>query len=204
MANHSTGGGFSNSNALFLIGFLRRGGGQVVLAGRFSNGDLMAFLAFRTIALASLTAILSAGSLAAGQVVYPAKGQSAEQQKSDEAACYTWAVEQSGYDPAAPPPLPAASAEPTQPSGPTGARARGALAGAVVGEIADGDVGEAALAGAVVGGSRERRQRRQADQQAQAQAQQQEAEALNARKQGEEAFSRARAACLEGRGYAVK
>jgi transcription initiation factor TFIID subunit TAF12 len=74
----------------------------------------------------------------------------------------------------------------------------------VVGEIADGDVGGAALAGAVVGGSRERRQRRQADQQAQAQAQQQQAEAMNARKQGEEAYFRARAACLEGRGYSVK
>jgi hypothetical protein len=174
------------------------------LVAHFSNGDFMNFLGFRTIALASLTAILSAGSLAAGQVVYPVKGQSAEQQKSDEAACHTWAIEQSGYDPAAPPPLPAATAEPAQPSGPTGARARGALAGAVVGEIADGDVGDAALAGAVVGGSRERRQRRQADQQAQAQAQQRQAEALNARKQGEEAYMRARAACLEGRGYSVK
>lgn len=164
----------------------------------------MAFPGFRTIALASLSAVLSAASLAAGQVVYPAKGQSAEQQKSDEAACYTWAVEQSGYDPAAPPPLPEATAKPAQPTGPTGARARGALAGAVVGEIADGDVGEAALAGAIIGGSRERRQYRQADQQAQAQAEQQQADALNARKQGEEAYFRARAACLEGRGYSVK
>ncbi|MFM1919516.1 MAG: hypothetical protein RLZZ303_1150 [Candidatus Hydrogenedentota bacterium] len=74
----------------------------------------------------------------------------------------------------------------------------------MVGEIADGDVGGAALAGAVVGGSRERRQRRQADQQAQAQAQQQQAEAMNAREQGEEAYFRARAACLEDRGYSVK
>ena len=55
----------------------------------------MAFPGFRTIALASLTAVLSAGSLAAGQVVYPAMRQSAEQQKIDEAACHTWAVEQS-------------------------------------------------------------------------------------------------------------
>jgi hypothetical protein len=164
----------------------------------------MTFPGLRTIAFAALTAILSAGPLAAGQVVYPARGQSAEQQKSDEAACHTWAIEQSGYDPATPPPMPEAAAKPAQPTGPTGARARGALAGALVGEIADGDVGEAALAGAVVGGSRERRQHRQADQQAQAQAEQQQAEVLTARKQGEEAYLRARAACLEGRGYSVK
>ena len=63
--------------------FLRRGDGHAVLAGRFSNGDLMAFPGFRTIALASLSAVLSAASLAPGQVVYPAKGQSAEQQQAD-------------------------------------------------------------------------------------------------------------------------
>jgi hypothetical protein len=30
----------------------------------------------------------------AQQYVYPSKGQTLEQQKSDEAACYTWAVQQ--------------------------------------------------------------------------------------------------------------
>ena len=39
----------------------------------------------------------------AQQFVYPAKGQTPEQQKSDEAACYTWAVQQTGFDPAKPP-----------------------------------------------------------------------------------------------------
>ena len=47
----------------------------------------------------------------AQQFVYPAKGQSPQQQKSDEAACYTWAVQQSGFDPAKPPPQQAAFAK---------------------------------------------------------------------------------------------
>ena len=40
----------------------------------------------------------------AQQFVYPAKGQSPQQQKSDEAACYSWAVQQTGFDLAKPPP----------------------------------------------------------------------------------------------------
>jgi hypothetical protein len=139
-----------------------------------------------------------------GQVVYPAKGQSPEQQKQDESECYTWAVGQTGYDPANPPPMPTATAPSAQPSGPTGARARGALGGALIGEIADGDTGDAALAGAVIGGSRERRDRRQAEQQVQSQAQAQQAAAMEDRQAAEAQFSKARAACLEGRGYSVK
>lgn len=196
---------FRNSNALFYIGLLRRGADHVLPAGRLSDGDLMVFPGLRTIAFASLTAVLSGGSLAAGQVVYPANGQSAEQQKSDEAACHTWAVEQSKYDPANPPPMPAATAQPVQqPAGPTGARARGAVGGAVIGGIADGDVGEAALVGAALGGSRERRERRAAEQQALAKTQQEQAAAQQQRSQGEAAYAKARAACLEGRGYVVR
>ena len=134
-----------------------------------------------------------ANLVSAAHVVYPAKGQTAEQQKQDEAECHTWAIENSGYDPANPPVV----AAPAQPSGPSGARLRGAATGAIIGEIADGDTGDAALAGAVMGGSRERRERRQAQQQAQAtSAQQQE--------NGMSSYNNARAACLEGRGYSVK
>ena len=39
----------------------------------------------------------------AQQYVYPANGQSPEQQQNDEAACYSWAVQQTGVDPANPP-----------------------------------------------------------------------------------------------------
>jgi hypothetical protein len=36
----------------------------------------------------------------AGMLIYPAKGQSAEQQQKDEFECHQWAVQQTGYDPA--------------------------------------------------------------------------------------------------------
>ena len=67
--------------------------------------------------LALATAMISAAS--AQQFVYPAKGQSPQQQKSDEAACYTWAVQQSGFDPAKPPPAQAAAKPPTTATGTT-------------------------------------------------------------------------------------
>ena len=50
----------------------------------------------------AVTAILITDAFAQ-QIVYPAKGQSLDQQKSDEAACYSWAVEQTMFDPANPP-----------------------------------------------------------------------------------------------------
>ncbi len=126
----------------------------------------------------------------AQQYVYPTQGQSPEQQKQDEAACHTWAVENSGYDPANPPVVQAAP----QSSGPSGARVRGAARGAVIGEITHADTGNAAIAGAVVGGSRDRRARRAQQEQAQ----------VAAEESGKTAFSNARAACLEGKGYSVK
>ena len=78
------------------------------------------------VALASLLA--SAAS--AQQFVYPAKGQTPEKQKADEAACYSWAVGQTKFDPAKPPPPPPAATPPTTATGTTpGAGARGAGAG---------------------------------------------------------------------------
>ncbi len=139
-----------------------------------------------------------AGTVGAQQFVYPAKGQSPQQQKSDEAACYQWAVQQSGFDPAKPPPPQAAAAPPTTATGTTpGAGVRGAARGAVVGEIVGGDAGAGAAAGAAAARGQSRRQNAaaagQAQQQQQAGTQQQQA-----------AFGKARAACLEGRGYTVK
>ncbi len=94
------------------------------------------------------------------QAVYPAKGQTPDQQKSDEAECYTWAVQQSGYDPAKPPPA-TATAQPAPVTG-SGGRARGAAAGAAVGAIGGNDVGNAAAKGAVVGGVAQRNRNRNA------------------------------------------
>ncbi len=133
--------------------------------------------------------------VAAQQYVYPAKGQSPEQQKKDEGECYGWAVKQSGYDPSKPPPAPA-PAQPAPVTG-SGARARGAAAGAIVGGATGHDAGDAAVAGAVGAAAAQRgANRRAASQQQQAAGQQQQA--------GQASFQKARAACLEGRGYTVK
>jgi hypothetical protein len=134
----------------------------------------------------------------AQQFVYPAKGQSPDQQKKDEAACYSWAVQQSGFDPAKPPQAAPAPTPPTTATGTTpGAGLRGAARGAVVGEIAGGHAAEGAAAGAIAARGQSRRQNAAATQQAQ---QQQQA----ATQQQQASFAKARSACLEGRGYSVK
>lgn len=140
------------------------------------------------------TLVFSAGLISqamAQQYVYPAKGQSPEKQQSDESACYSWAVKQTGFDPAKPQPAakPATTATGTAP----GAGVRGAARGAVVGEIVGGDAGTGAAVGAVAARGQSRRQTAATQQQQQGATQQQQA-----------AFSKARAACLEGRGYSVK
>lgn len=127
----------------------------------------------------------------AQQYVYPAKGQSPQQQQSDESACYSWAVQQTGFDPAKQQPAakPATTATGTTP----GAGARGAVRGAVVGEVVGGDAGTGAAVGAAAARGQSRRQNASAQQQQQGASQQQAS-----------AFSKARSACLEGRGYTVK
>ena len=138
------------------------------------------------------------GEAQAQQYVYPARGQSPEQQQDDEAACYSWAVGQTGFDPARPPPSPASTQPPATATGTTpGAGVRGAARGALVGELVSGDAGAGAAVGAVAARGQSRRQNAAAAQQAQ---QQQQA----ATQQQQAAFAKARAACLEGRGYSVK
>lgn len=118
--------------------------------------------------------------------VYPAKGQSAEQMSKDEYECHQWAVGSTGYDPNA-----ASGSAPRQ-RGLVGGAARGAALGAIGGAIA-GDAGTGAAAGAAVGAAgrllRNRRQRVEYD---------------HAKGAADQSFSRAYAACLEGRGYTVK
>jgi hypothetical protein len=146
-------------------------------------------------------ALLIMGLFATGassqQFVYPAKGQSPDQQKKDEAQCHTWAVQQSKYDPANPPKQTAAAQPSTTATGTTpGAGARGAARGAVVGGIM-GDAGAGAAAGAVAARGQSRRQNA-------AQAQQQGQSATQQNQAGVAAYQKARSACLEGRGYTVK
>jgi hypothetical protein len=141
----------------------------------------------KPVLLLALAAVMSTTALA--QYVYPAKGQSPQKQKSDESACHTWAIQQTGHDPAKPPP-PAAGAPTTATGSTPGAGVRGAARGAVAAEIVGGDADKGAAAGAVANRSRSRRQN--------AAASQQEAGA------GQAEYAKARAACLEGRGYTVK
>ena len=145
---------------------------------KFSMG-LMAGLLLSSVAMAQ-------------QFVYPAKGQSAEKQAKDEAECHTWAVKQAGYDPAKP-----VAAQAPQQTGPSGSRLRGAAAGVTVAAITDHDKGDAAVAGAVGAASAERGAKRRA-------AKQQQQVTGEANKTGTENYQKARAVCLEGRGYTVK
>jgi hypothetical protein len=128
-------------------------------------------------------------------MVYPAKGQSQEQQSKDRYECNGWAVSQSGFDPSRPPPP--AYAPPPQ-STAFGGATRGAAVGAVGGAIG-GNAGKGAAigaaTGALVGGIRRRNEARQ---QAEIQSQQNYAVAGQS-----SAYSRALAACLQGRGYTV-
>jgi hypothetical protein len=149
--------------------------------------------------LIGIAALSLAGTAQAQKpIVYPAQGQSMQQQSQDEAQCSAWARQSTGIDPAM-----VASSPPPQQTGPAvgggqrlGGAARGAAGGAALGAIA-GDAGTGAAAGAVVGtmaGGRRARQQRAAQNQ-QAQAQQQDLL---------QTYYRAFGACMEGRGYTIK
>jgi hypothetical protein len=149
-------------------------------------------------AIGVLIAIAPATTVLAQQpIVYPAKGQSAQQQKKDEGECYVWAKQNTGVDPAA-----LAAAPPPAPSGPAaggGERAkgaaRGAVGGAAIGAIA-GDAGAGAGIGAVAGTMAGGRNARQNQTKAQQQAQGQQQQQINT-------YHRAYGACMQGRGYTV-
>ncbi len=129
----------------------------------------------------------------ATQYVYPAKGQSAEQQKADESQCYAWAVNQTGFDPAKSSSQ-APSQSPESATGVTrGAGVRGAARGAVVGEVVGDEAGAGAAAGAVAARGHSRRSNSAANEQNAAASQNQQS-----------AFANAQSACLQGRGYTVK
>ena len=98
--------------------------------------------------------------------IFPAKGQSPEQQKADEAAAYDWATQQTRWDPyqaktALDQQMNAAAASAgASRGGAIRGGAGGALAGAAIGAIA-GDAGKGAAIGAtslgLTGGVRSRR-----------------------------------------------
>jgi outer membrane lipoprotein SlyB len=132
--------------------------------------------------------------------VYPAKGQTKDQQKKDEFECYQWAVEQSGIDPLN---LPKVEAAPVQ-SGPTGGAvkgaAKGAAAGVAIGAIA-GDAGKGAAIGATAGAIAGRRSGKQAQAQ---QNQQAQSTAAKTEQQMKDDYKKAFSVCIDGKGYTIK
>ena len=168
--------------------------------------------------------ILFVPSLAIGQssslsstmdvYVFPKAGQEESQQSQDEAACYDWAVEQSGNDPFELAKQEQADAQQAQEDmaaaqGSTrGAGARGALrgaaAGAVIGEIADDDAGKGAAYGAAAGTIASRRKAKRQSQEAQQQVQQQAETRQEATADELGNFKKAFSVCLEAKDYMVK
>jgi hypothetical protein len=139
----------------------------------------------------------------AAPIIYPSKGQNAQQQEKDKTDCYGWARQQTGYDPAAAQQQQQAAAQQgagtTGGGGAVGGAAKGAAAGAAVGAIT-GDAGTGAAVGAGAGAvASSHKKRKQAEAQQQA-AQQQQAATSQQLAQYEKAFG----ACMEGRGYTVK
>ena len=158
-----------------------------------------------------LTVILAAGlllslpMLAAAQVfIYPSRGQSPQQEQFDKGQCYTWAVQQSGFDPANP--QVAAAGPPPQPGMPQGGLFRGAAGGAAMGAVGGaigGDAGKGAAIGAAVGGLFGLMRRARWAEEQQQQQQSYVAQQQGALAQGHAAYNRAFSTCMTGRGYTV-
>jgi len=154
----------------------------------------MSLLKRGSVLAAALATALAVHGLAhaAKPIVYPAKGQSPNQQAQDDGQCYGWARSSTGVDPAA------VASAPAGPSGPAvggGERVQGAVGGAVIGGIVNGGNGArvGAGVGVLAGGMRARQNQRA--QQASVQSQKQGAM---------DTFYRAYGACMEGRGYTIR
>jgi hypothetical protein len=155
-------------------------------------------------------------TLAATMSVYafPTKGQTPEQQSQDEAACYQYAVTNTGVDPfqlqkqAQQQQQQAQQAQQQAAEAGKGAGAKGAVggaaAGALIGEIASDDAGKGAAYGAAAGVLVGRRKGKEAQQQASAQATQQSQAAQQSTQQQMDNFKKAFSVCLEAKNYMVK
>jgi hypothetical protein len=146
--------------------------------------------------------------------VFPTEGQDAAQQSQDEAACYNWAVQNTGTDPFDLAKKAEADKEKTdqakkeaETAGQGAAAAgavKGAAAGALIGEIASDDAGKGAAYGAAAGLIAGRRRQRAAKEQATAQAEQQGQQAQAATAKQVTNFKKAFSVCLEAKDYMVK
>ena len=126
--------------------------------------------------------------------VYPRAGQDNQTIEKDKFECYQWAKQQTGYDPSRGASASSSQGNEYQPRGEVArGAARGAAAGAIIGGIA-GDTGKGAAIGAASGGmigGMHRRDRIRSTQ-------------VNRQQSAQSSYSRAYAACLEARNYAIK
>ena len=155
----------------------------------------------RSVLTLVLSAIVVQWSFASELYIYPASGQSSDEQKQDEFECYHFGKDQTGFDPME---IPTATSAPPQDTGPsTGQRVvRGAVVGGTVGAITGNSsrAKKGVKAGAATGvlvGSAKKRDSQKKQKEWEQQQQQQYAQRRNE-------YNRAYAACLEGRGYTVR
>ena len=154
-------------------------------------------LSIRSSIVAALCGLcLAATSMADELMIFPNADQAPEQQEQDKFACYSWAKDQSDFDPMAPP---TATEPPPQQQAKKGGIGRGLVRGAAIGAIA-GDAGKGAAAGAAIGGMRRQDQKRKEQQQRQ----QWEQEQQRIYAENRNRYNRAYAACLEGKDYTVR
>ena len=146
--------------------------------------------------------------------VFPTNGQTEQQQSTDEASCYNWAVQNTGSDPFAlqkqsqQEQQQAAQAQQQIASAGQGAGAAGAVGGAamgaLIGEIASDDAGKGAAYGAAAGLIMGRRRARHAKAEASHEVEQQSQQAQQATAEQIENFKKAFSVCLEAKDYMVK
>ncbi len=137
-------------------------------------------------------------------IIYPSKGQTQQQQDMDNYQCYSWAKQDTGFDPMAPiqptaPPPPAQGAQ----GGAFRGGAVGALGGLAIGSLF-GEAGKGAAIGAIGGGLFGGMRRRE---QMESMAVQQDQYVMQQQaiySQNRNNYNRAFTACMEGRGYTVQ
>jgi outer membrane lipoprotein SlyB len=139
-------------------------------------------------------------SKASNVIVYPAKEQSQDKQKSDEYECYKWANEQTSIDILNLPKVQAAPVDTAPKGAAVKGAAKGAAVGAAVGSVG-GDAGDGAAVGAIAGGVAGRRQSKQ---QQKAQTEQAAAGVSSAEQEMKDKFAKAFSVCMEGKGYTIK
>jgi len=176
----------------------------------------IAILMASSLSLAQTEAPTGQKTLAATMNVYvfPKQGQDKQQQSKDEAACYGWAVDNTGSDhfdlaKQAEQQQQQAQQQQEQIAGSgQGAGVKGAVGGAAVGaligEIADDDAGKGAAYGAAAGAIVSRRKTRRAKAEASQQVEQQSSQAQQATAEQIDNFKKAFSVCLEAKEYMVK